>query len=147
MFYTSRWSCLTRTMSCYGPSVAILSGVAVFYFPGPWLCTPLYCLSVDQLPSSPWTRCWASLHFSGWPFLSRARLSLFLQATLQAASIPGKFSGHSLRIGAATTAGQRGVPDRLIKTMGHWSSEAYLLYVCTPAVTILLVAGRISKQV
>ena len=113
-------------------------------FLGPWLCTPLSCLSADQLPSSLWTRCWASLHFSGWLSLSRTRLSSFLQATLQAAGIPGKFSGHSLRIGAATTATHRGIPDHLIKTMGRWWSEAYLLYVCTPVVTILSVTGRIS---
>ena len=76
--------------------------------------------------------------------LSRALLSLFLQSTSQAAGIPGKFSGHSFRIGAATTAAQRGVPDHLIKTMGRWSSEAYLSYVRTPVNTILSVAGRIS---
>ena len=76
--------------------------------------------------------------------LSRALLSSFLQTTLQAAGIPGKFSGHSFRIGAATTAAQRGVPDHLIKTLGRWSSEAYLLYVHTPVDTILSVAGRIS---
>ena len=46
--------------------------------------------------------------------LLRALLSSFLQATLQAAGIPRKFSGHCFRIGAATTAAQRGVPDNLI---------------------------------
>ena len=76
--------------------------------------------------------------------LSRARLSSFLQSTLQAAGIPGKVSGHSFRIGAATTAAQRGIPDHLIKTMGRWSSEAYLLYVRTPVDGILSVAERIS---
>lgn len=76
--------------------------------------------------------------------LSRALLSSFLQSTLQAAGIPGKFSGHSFRIGAATTAAQRGIPDHLIKTLGRWSSEAYLLYVRTPVESILSVAGRIS---
>ena len=76
--------------------------------------------------------------------LSRPRLSSFLQTTLQSAGVPGKFSGHSFRIGAVTTAATRGVPDHLIKTMGHWSSEAYLLYVRTPAETILSVAGRLA---
>lgn len=76
--------------------------------------------------------------------LSRALLSSFLQATLRAAGIPGKFSGHSFRIGAATTAAERGVPDYLIKTMCRWSSDAYLLNVHTPVDTILSVAGRIS---
>lgn len=76
--------------------------------------------------------------------LSRSQLSSFLQTTLQAAGIPGKFSGHSFRIGAATTAAQRGVPDHLIKTMGRWSSDAYLLYVRTPVETILSVAERLA---
>jgi len=58
--------------------------------------------------------------------------------------IPEKFSGHSFRISTATLPAQRGVLDHLIKTMGRWSSEAYILYVCTPMDTILWVAGRIS---
>ena len=107
-------------------------------FPGQWLCTPLSCLRVEQLPLSSWTRCWASLHFSGWPSLSRTRLSLFLQATLQAAGILGKFSGHSLRIGTATTAAQA----FLTTSLRPW--VAYLLYVRTLVDTILSVAGRIS---
>ena len=58
--------------------------------------------------------------------LLRALLPLVLQSTLQAAGIPSKFSGHSFRIGAATTAPQRGVPDHLIKTTSCWLSEVYL---------------------
>ena len=76
--------------------------------------------------------------------LSRSKLSVFLKSTLQSAGVPGNFSGHSFRIGAATTAASRGIPDRLIKTMGRWSSEAYLLYVRTPVDTILSVAGRLA---
>ena len=76
--------------------------------------------------------------------LSRPWLSSFLQTTLQSAGVPGKFSGHSFRIGAATMAATRGVPDHLIKTMGRWSSEAYLLYVRTPVETILSVAVRLA---
>ena len=75
--------------------------------------------------------------------LSRSQLSSILQTTLQSAGIPGKFSGHSFRIGAASCC-RKGLPDHLIKTMGHWSSEAYLLYVRTPVETILSVAGRLA---
>ena len=40
-----------------------------------------------------------------------------------------KYSGHSFRIGAATTAASVGVEDSLIKTLRRWESSAYLLYV------------------
>ena len=39
------------------------------------------------------------------------------------------YSGHSFRIGAATTAALASVPDHIIKMMGRWQSEAYTLYV------------------
>lgn len=43
-----------------------------------------------------------------------------------------KYSGHSFRIGAATTAHQAGLSDATIKMLGRWESSAYLLYVRTP---------------
>ncbi|CAH3139277.1 unnamed protein product, partial [Porites lobata] len=58
--------------------------------------------------------------------LSRSKLSAFLKSTLQS-----NFSGHSFRVGTATTAASRGIPDYLNKTMGCWSSKTYLLYVQT----------------
>jgi hypothetical protein len=39
------------------------------------------------------------------------------------------FSGHSLRIGAASTAAKAGVPIYLIKILGRWPSEAYRRYI------------------
>ena len=83
------------------------------------------------------------LYQDGTP-LSRSKLSAFLKSTLQSAGVPGNFTGHSFRIGAATTAASRGIPDHLIKTMGRWSSEAHLLYVRTPVDTLLSVAGRLA---
>ena len=38
-------------------------------------------------------------------------------------------SGHSFRIGAASTAAAVGIEDFLIKTLGRWESAAYLRYV------------------
>ena len=39
-----------------------------------------------------------------------------------------QYSGHSFRIGAATTAAVVGIEDSLIRTLGRWESAAYLLY-------------------
>lgn len=80
------------------------------------------------------------LHKDGHP-PTRAQLSNFLQSTLSAAGITESFSGHIFRIGAAITATQQGLPDHLIKTMGHWSSDTYQLYIRTPVQSILNVSG------
>ena len=39
------------------------------------------------------------------------------------------YTGHSLRIGAGTTAAAKGVTDDIIKALGRWSSEAYQVYI------------------
>ena len=68
---------------------------------------------------------------SGQP-LTRDLLTRWLRDTLALARIPGNFSSHSFRIGAATVAARNGVPDHLIQTLGRWSSNAYQGYIRTP---------------
>ena len=57
-----------------------------------------------------------------------------------------QYSGHSLRIGAVTSAAAAGVPDHLIKVLGCWRSEAFQLYVRTPQDTLLSVASLIGDH-
>ena len=44
-----------------------------------------------------------------------------------------KYCSHSLRIGVATTAANKGMGDAVIKTLGTWESVAYQQYVRIPS--------------
>ena len=54
------------------------------------------------------------------------------QALGRAGFDPKAYTGHSFRIGAATTANACGLNDSTIQMLGRWSSSAYLVYVRTP---------------
>lgn len=65
--------------------------------------------------------------------LSRPKLIQYLRQALRMAGIDDSgFSGHSFRIGAATTAAKAGLSDSLIKMLGRWKSSAFTLYIRTP---------------
>ena len=56
------------------------------------------------------------------------------------------YAGHSLRIGAAVSAARRGLSDELIKRLGRWKSDAYLLYVKFTPLTIQKLRTLISQM-
>ena len=62
--------------------------------------------------------------------LTKDQLMSKVRESLSMAGVNVKlYSGHSFRIGAATTAGHKGLPSEKIQTLGRWDSTAYLLYV------------------
>ena len=67
--------------------------------------------------------------FQNGTVLTRVKFSKLVRETVLAAGWSGNFTSHSFRIGAASTAASLGVPDYLIKALGRWNSNAYLLYV------------------
>ena len=78
--------------------------------------------------------------------LSRERLvSKMREALKQCGVDAAKYSGHSFRIGAATTAAAVGIEDSTIKTLGRWQSAAYLLYVRIPRENLAAVSRKLSE--
>ena len=65
--------------------------------------------------------------------LSRVLLTDCLREIFSAAGLFGNSSSHSFRIGATTVAARNGIPDHLIQSLERWSSNAYQLYIRTPA--------------
>ena len=65
-------------------------------------------------------------------YLTRERFVASMRTALSRAGYTAKdYAGHSFRIGAATTAAERGIQDSLIKTLGRWESSAYTRYIRT----------------
>ena len=78
--------------------------------------------------------------------LSRALLTDWLRQILVSANIPGNFSSHSFRIGAATVAARNGVPVHLIQALGRWSSSAYQLYIRTPSESLAALSTKLASS-
>ena len=76
--------------------------------------------------------------------LSRASLTDWLRRILSAAGVPGTFSSHSFRIGAATVAARNGIPDHLIQALGRWSSNAYQLYIPSPSESLAPLSSQLA---
>ena len=84
------------------------------------------------------------LRFLDGSTLTRTFLISTVKRALATASIdPTRYSGHSFRIGAATSAALAGMPDHTIKMLGRWESSAYALYVWTPAEELASVSARL----
>ena len=71
-------------------------------------------------------------HEDGTPLTKMRFCTTVKQSLAQAGMDESLYSGHSFRIGAATSAALAGMEDSTIKALGRWSSAAFLVYVRTP---------------
>ena len=100
---------------------------------------------VDYLGTRPATPGPLFLLQSGSP-LTRVVLVAKVQEALQQAGLNHKdYNGHSFRIGAATSAAQKGLEDSLIQTLGRWKSEAYKSYIKLPRSQLAAVSSTLAK--
>lgn len=85
------------------------------------------------------------IHADGSP-LTREQFVRMVKKTLHMANIDESgYSGHSFRIGAASSAAAAGVPAYFIKMLGRWESEAYHLYIKTPRASLAAVSQLIAE--
>ena len=65
--------------------------------------------------------------------LTKSMFTTKIREGLKAVGLPEQnFAGHNFHIGVATAAASVGIEDSVIRTMGRWSSSAFLLYIRTP---------------
>ena len=83
---------------------------------------------------------------SGKPLTRSSFVSCLKQALAAAGFDSTRFSGHSFRIGAATTAAKCGLSDSTIKQLGRWRSVAYQRYIRPTASTPAALASSISSS-
>ena len=76
--------------------------------------------------------------------LTKSKLiSALWQALSRAGLDAAVFSGHSFRIGAASTAASQRMEDSTIKTLSQWQSDAYLRYIRLPATELASYSSRL----
>ena len=80
-------------------------------------------------------------------FLTKPWLVEKVRKALTAAGIDSThYSGHSFRIGTATTSATCGVSDNLIKTRGRWSSSAIQSYIKIPSIDLAQAPSVLAPQ-
>lgn len=63
------------------------------------------------------------------PFSREVFLSYLRDILTRLGYRSSEYSGHSFRIGAATSAAAAGIEDHLVKTLGRWNSSCYTRYI------------------
>ena len=78
--------------------------------------------------------------------LTKIDLVSFVSQLLRLIGIdPSQYSGHSLRIGGATSASIAGLSDYEIKLLGRWNSDCYQRYIRSPLNLFLGIPRKIAQ--
>ena len=131
---------LNRNAMAAGPSTSTATLHAAGRPPGSKIY--LYETKLDLCPIEPLQRFLARrqvmginpnqplfMHPSGLPLTKQQLISHVRQLIPPLGYNPAHFSGHSMRIGFATTCAEAGIPDHLIKALGRWTSSCYTIYI------------------
>ncbi len=82
---------------------------------------------------------------SGAPLSRQFLVSRIRQALANSDWDVAKFSGHSFRIGAATTTARAGIPDSTIQLLGRWKSSAFIRYIRPPSSQLASVPRTLAR--
>ena len=94
---------------------------------------PAYSSRYAPLHSDTRSNSWSIFVFKSGASLTKSAFTARIREALQTLGFPEEnFAGHSFRIRAATTAASARIEDSIIRTLGRWSSSAFLAYICTP---------------
>lgn len=84
-------------------------------------------------------------HFENGSPLTRDAFVKEVRSALRLAGVDAEhYSGHSFRIGAATSAAAAGLEDAVIKILGRWQSTAYLQYVQLPRESLAPISSLLA---
>ena len=80
--------------------------------------------------------------------LSKPKLLFHLRQALEQQGLDcAGITGHSFRIGAASTAARVGLEDSIIQTLGRWHSSAYLRYIRMAGRTLAATSTRLLDAI
>lgn len=79
--------------------------------------------------------------------LTRPFLVAWLKETVAKVGMDAaRFSGHSFRIGAATTAAMQGIGDGTIQVLGRWKSDSYTRYIRIPRQELARISSTLAED-